>query len=281
MKIFKISGILILLLLLSACDSGSGFQQLRKEFAAPSSEYQTAPFWVWNGVVTKEMIDEQLEDFSQHGIGGVFVHPRYGMITEYASEEWYELVQYAMKKARSLDMKLWLYDENSFPSGFGGGLVAAEMPSSYNEGHALKLHRQNRLLPDSAKEYLHIFSKHIDITEKVDSLYGKKGDFLLYEMIYYPKSEWYAGYSYVDLIKPGVTEKFIELTMTGYEEKIGTEFGSTVPGIFTDEPNIAPSGGSALIRWTPICMKSLRRNGAIDWNLTWHLSLKMWAIIKQ
>jgi hypothetical protein len=36
--------------------------------------------------------------------------------------------------------------------------------------------------------------------------------------------------------------------MTGYEKHIGTEFGETVPGIFTDEPEIGTPGG---IRWTP------------------------------
>ena len=36
--------------------------------------------------------------------------------------------------------------------------------------------------------------------------------------------------------------------MSGYEKSIGEDFGNTVPGIFTDEPQIISSGG---IRWTP------------------------------
>lgn len=251
MRITKWYMLLLLLIGFAACSPDSEFQNFRKDFVVPPNEFRTVPFWVWNGVITEEMIDEQLEDMKLHGIGGVFVHPRYGLITEYASQEWYDLVAYALKKAKSMDMNLWLYDENSFPSGFAGGHVPAEMPSSYNEGQALKLHRQNRLEPDTTKEYLHIFKEHIEITDKVDSLRGRRGDFLLYELIYYPQTEWYAGYSYVDLLKPGVTEKFIEVSMTGYEEAIGSDFGSWVPGIFTDEPNIAPQGGEGLIRWTP------------------------------
>lgn len=31
-------------------------------------------------------------------------------------------------------MNVWVYDENTFPSGFAGGHVNAEMPESYNQG---------------------------------------------------------------------------------------------------------------------------------------------------
>lgn len=232
----------------------TSFHHLRKQFKDVPGGYKTVPFWVWNTRVTKELIDEQLRDYADKGFGGVFVHPRYGLITEYASEEWYSLVAYAEKRARKLGLDLWLYDENSFPSGFGGGLVPAEMPSSYNEGSALKLHHQSILKPDSTKEYLLVYLQRdslVDITHRLEEFIGKKGDYLLFEKIYFPVSDWYAGYSYVDLIKPGVTEKFIEVTMRGYEEHMRNAFGSAVPGIFTDEPNIAPQGGTGLIRWTP------------------------------
>ena len=67
--------------------------------------------------------------------------------------------------------------------------------------------------------------------------------------VFYEKSKWYAGFTYVDLIMPGVTEKFISITMDGYQESVGEEFGKTIPGIFTDEPNISTENGS--LRWTP------------------------------
>jgi hypothetical protein len=232
----------------------TSFNQIRKHFKEVPNAYKTVPFWVWNGEVTLAVIDEQLEDFEAKEFGGVIVHPRYGLITEYASEEWYELVEYATKKARRLGLDLWLYDENSFPSGFAGGHVPAEMPSSWNEGHALKLQRQDVLQPDSTKTYMLIFSRQdslVEITDSWQSLVGQKGDFLLYEKIYFPVKDWYAGFSYVDLLKPGVTDKFIEVTMTGYEEHAGSFFGNVIPGVFTDEPNIAPQGSNALIRWTP------------------------------
>ncbi len=78
---------------------------------------------------------------------------------------------------------------------------------------------------------------------------------------YYKKSPWFGGYSYVDLLIPGVTEKFIDITMNGYEKSIGQDFGKEVPGIFTDEPNINPPGG---IKYTPSLFDDFEKKWGYD-----------------
>ncbi|OFY70535.1 MAG: hypothetical protein A2Y71_14530, partial [Bacteroidetes bacterium RBG_13_42_15] len=88
---------------------------------------------------------------------------------------------------------------------------------------------------------------------------GKTGKYLLFSKTYYNKSDWYGGFTYVDLLYPGVTEKFIEVTMSGYEKYTGADFGQTVPGVFTDEPQINSSGG---IRWTPDLFEVFQK----DWD---------------
>ena len=57
------------------------------------------------------------------GLGGAFIHPRPGMITEYMSDEWYSLYRYAVDKGKEMGLDIWIYDENSYPSGFAGGHV--------------------------------------------------------------------------------------------------------------------------------------------------------------
>ena len=226
-------------------------KQLQTLFMNPPVEYRSAPLWVWNDDITEKQIDEQLVDFKSGGMGGVFIHPRPGLITPYISEKWFSLCGYTVKKGKELGMNVWLYDENSYPSGFAGGHVPAEMPESYNQGQGLVLNRAEKL-PDNTDVYYLILkqvdSKFIDITNKLEQEQNNKGDYFLYEKSYYENLPWHGGYSYVDLLYEGVTEKFIELTMTGYEKYIGNEFGKTVPGIFTDEPEINPPAG---IRWTP------------------------------
>jgi hypothetical protein len=149
-------------------------------------------------------------------------------------------------------MNIWIYDENSYPSGFAGGNVPDRMPESYNQGQGLRMTKAETL-PDTADKYYLCLKeedgKYINITSTLENEKGKRGKYLLFSKTFYRKDDpWYGGFSYVDLLYPGVTQKFIEVTMTGYEKYIGTEFGQTVPGTFTDEPQINSPGG---IRWTP------------------------------
>jgi hypothetical protein len=227
------------------------FQSLKSEFNQPAREYGTVPFFVWNGEITREDINMYMTGFKNAGCGGVFIHPRPGLITEYLSDDWFELYQYTVGKGKELDMDVWIYDENSYPSGFAGGHVPYLMPESYNQGQGLRMTKFD-VLPDTADKYYLCLKdeggSYRDITSSIPGEKGKNGKYLLFSKTFNGKSDWYGGFSYVDLLYPGVTEKFIDITMTGYEKYIGTEFGKTVPGTFTDEPQINSPGG---IRWTP------------------------------
>ena len=74
------------------------FQVLQKQFANPSSEFRSAPLWVWNTDVTTEDIDRMLAELKEQGFGGAFVHPRPGLETEYLSQEWFDLWNYSLQK---------------------------------------------------------------------------------------------------------------------------------------------------------------------------------------
>jgi len=240
------------------------FASLSAEFKAPSAEYTTAPFFVWNYKITKEEIDNYLLDFKNQGSSQVFVHPRPGLVTEYLSDEWFELFKYTVDKGKELGMKVWIYDENSYPSGFAGGHVPDQMPESYNQGQGLKMTKFD-ILPDTVDKYYLCLKEEngsfANITASLEAEKGKTGKYLLFSKTYLEKSDWYGGFSYVDLLYPGVTQKFLEVTMPGYEKYLGSEFGLTVPGIFTDEPQISSPGG---IRWTPDLFDVFQRRWHYD-----------------
>jgi hypothetical protein len=234
----------------------SSVKELKEYFANPPGDYRCVPLWDWNGNITEEGIDFQMKEFKKAGIGGLFVHPRPGLLTEYLSEEWFHLFDYAVQKGREYGLGVWIYDENSYPSGFAGGHVPAEMPDSYRHGTGLSMEITEGLKVAPSDTIAVILKKtetgFVDVTTSADQEKGEKGTFYIFRKTYPGKSLWYGGYTYVDLIYPGVTQKFMEITMTkGYEKNLA-DFGKTVPGIFTDEPNLeAALGRGSLLRWTP------------------------------
>ncbi|MBL8220511.1 MAG: hypothetical protein JNL62_14855, partial [Bryobacterales bacterium] len=208
----------------------------------PPVEYSSAPLLVWNGVVTDTAIDRMLDDLNSQRVRGLFIHPRPGLITPYLTDEWFRLVRHTVDAGARRGMHVWLYDENSYPSGFAGGNVPAAHPESYNQGQGLALRR-------------------LRAGESADCVVRLGEN--CFERVAYPVRSWNAGFPYVDLIKPGVTEAFIETTMRGYERAIGAEFGKRVPGIFTDEPNIiAPVAKS--MRWTPDLFEQFEKRWGYD-----------------
>lgn len=246
------------------------FKDISENFKNPSKEYSTSPLWVWNDLVTKEKIANQLQEFKKENILQVFIHPRPGLITEYLSEEWFELSGYTLEKAQELGMNVWIYDENSYPSGFAGGHVQAEMPESYNQGNAIVMSSGEQIDSGKKQDYLIVLKKTENNFEEVNEWPQKlTDDYFAFEVLNERSSGWQGGFPYVDLLIPGVTEKFIELTMTGYEKAMGEEFGKSVPGVFTDEPNIAPRAGRYGIRFTPELFKAFQEKWG--YNLKLHL----------
>lgn len=245
-KILTISTILIFFIFLGCqirFEDASRINDLEtvlENIEDPPVEYRTAPLWDWNDQISKKEIDFQLKQFKAGGLGGVFIHPRPGLVTEYLSDEWNSLYQYTVQKGKELGMKVWIYDENSYPSGFAGGHVQDRFPDSYKNGTGLGFKKTDNLADTVGLDVESILRK------------GTDSEYYIFYRTYPDKSWWYGGYTYVDLLFPGVTDTFIRATMEGYEKYFGDEFGKTVPGVFTDEPNLpAAKGKGTAIRWTP------------------------------
>jgi len=222
---------------------------VRAMFAQPPREYSSAPLWVWNDMITEEEVVSTLHDLAGQGVRQAFVHPRPGLMTPYLSEDWFRLWKVALAEANKLDMNIWIYDENSYPSGFAGGFVPEMMPESQGLGLAMRSAKRPGTADDAT---VGVFRRegdgYKDITAQVRA--GKdmpEAEYLVATIQRAKTSPWFAGKYYVDLLRPGVTQKFIEITLGAYEREIGDEFRKHMPGSFTDEPHLAPAEG---LHWT-------------------------------
>lgn len=178
------------------------------------------PLWVWNTRMEKAGIEAVLEMYHRQGLGGAFVHPRPGLITEYLSEEWFELWGYALQKAKSLGMELHVYDENTYPSGFAGGYVAEAMP-------------------EAVATYLVCVSEVPDGAEVLAEGKGREGEERFVCLMKSAPSGWAAGFPYPDCSDRKVTECFIRSTHEKYAERFSGDLGGAIKYFFFDEPELA------------------------------------------
>lgn len=242
-------------------------------FKNPPIEYRDVPFWAWNTKMTKEDIDFCLSVFKEMGMGGAFLHSRTGMDTPYLSEEFMELISYAHEKAGELGLKAWLYDEDRWPSGFGGGLVTkreeyrsrflvwsprpyieGELPEESKKGSTAQAvrSRSRKLLGvyqvESQDGFLSAYRR---LSENETNFPSKEEEFQDLDsgedwttwcayLEVGGDNPWFNNQSYVDTLNPEAVKAFLDSTYERYKDKLGKDFGTLIPAIFTDEPQFTP-----------------------------------------
>lgn len=186
-------------------------------------EFRPLSFWSFNGDMQEDEIRTQIRQLKEQGYGGFFMHARAGMTLEYLGEDWFHACRVAVQEAKEQGLKAWLYDENGWPSGFAGGLVPA-LGDDYTAKH---LYFIKRPPVKSDGQVLAAYKKTDD---------GK------YERIYSETADMYCCLGqlkgYADLLNPKAINAFIQFTHEKYYQELGEYFGTVIPGIFTDEPQL-------------------------------------------
>lgn len=205
----------------------------------PGREFRGAPFWAWNSKLEPEELRTQIRNMKRMGLGGFFMHSRVGLNTEYLGDEWFECVRACIDEARKLGMNAWLYDEDRWPSGAGGGLVTKDVRFRKRNIKFEVLEKAEYRDDDLAW-----FAAKIEGSVARSPRRLQRGDalrdgetFLRFHVVIDSPSSWYNGQTYLDTMNPEAVRKFIEVTHEKYAREIPDSLGNTVPGIFTDEPN--------------------------------------------
>lgn len=223
-------------------------------FASPGSEYRGTPFWAWNNRLDAAQLLRQIEVFRRMGYGGFHLHARTGLGTPYLGDEFMEHVRRCVDQARASGMLAWLYDEDRWPSGFGGGLVTADprhrmkyilftrtpyngtRRPTPNHSHARVGRVENGVL--LARYAVTLENGVLVRAERLAE--GAKAPTGSREWLAYLETAegvpWYGHNGYVDTLSPAAIERFVAVTHERYREVVGADFGSVVPAIFTDEP---------------------------------------------
>ena len=172
----------------------------------PPKKYRPVPFWSWNEKLDKTETARQIDLMDKAGLGGYFMHARGGLLTEYMGDEWFENVEIGVSEAQKRGMYAWAYDENGWPSGFGGGIV---------NGLGIKYQQKYLRMEEGEKQTEH-------------TICNRDGYHFYYEINPF----------YVDTLDKNVVAEFIKRIYQPYYDK----FGGRLEGIFTDEPQVSRNG---------------------------------------
>lgn len=219
------------------------YKEIFSNFTNPSSEYRGAPFWAWNGKIEQDELRHQINIMHEMGLGGFFMHARIGLATDYLSNEWFDCVRACVDEADKLGMRPWLYDEDRWPSGAGGGKVTCN--PEYRARSLVVAELKNLENFNASEDTLGLYTAkmngaHASDLQKLSKL-PEKLDPEYTLLHFYRKTDecsaWYNGQTYLDTLNEDAVKEFIKTTHQAYHRETGEKFGKLIPGFFTDEPN--------------------------------------------
>lgn len=226
---------------------------IREHFLTPPKEYSPVPFWFWNGNMDDGEICSQLEKMVEQGIYETIIHSRKGGTIPYLSDLWFKKISLAINKAKELGMRLWIYDEDDWPSGYAGGRVYQRNPDFAAKCLSVEkiypvLNKPVFIKEISDKELVAVVAVYqdkefVDITDNF--LKSGKGsweattlswEIFVFRMEKCLHSPAYSDEPYIDLLNKEATDTFIEVTHKAYKNHFPNDWGKTIKGFFVDEP---------------------------------------------
>ena len=192
-------------------DSGEGVNSS----AAMPSEWMQAwsnpgcklrPMQIVHGLAPQQASQAGIEFFKDLGLGGIVCNVSFDRYLQ--SEENWNTLAHAVKNCSQLGLRVWIYDEDGYPSGSAGGLVLKENP----DYEALSL------TYDSARREPFALRRAYEHTHASNN-YG-------------------AARRYPNLIDEKAIKSFVEITHRAYRQRLSEYFGNTIEAFFTDEPSL-------------------------------------------
>ncbi|MGF7400580.1 glycosyl hydrolase [Thermoanaerobacterium thermosaccharolyticum] len=256
---------------------------LSKEFQNPSYKYSLVHWWIWSGSMTEKRICNELDEVQSLGIKQVLIGAGYGVVPTYLTHEWFKKIQFAINEAKKRDLRIWIADEGSYPSGFAGGeftrkhqelcmkALVLDEKIKVKEGtkiiRALKSNTIGALAVENETNQAILLDTG---NGKLDWIAPKgyweviivKWEYVTSptRYVHHPTGAKDTTFSLCDYLDKCATCQFIYDVYEKYKRYIGEEFGKTVLGFFGDEPDYSIEG----IPWTNSIFDIFEREKGYD-----------------
>lgn len=233
-------------------------EALLEQFRNPPFDYGPIDCWWWEaGRLDKEKIRWQLEEMKEKGVAGTWYYPRFvydqplRSDPRYWSDEWWEFTRFSTEEHRRLGMQVWFNDwtahgffqnklrtesegktvltgqrlvireeESSIP-----GVIKIEIPPEENILHAAAY----RKLDDGLD-----YSSQRDLSDAINdnklSWEAEEAGWLVTVVSSQPHN--------LDYLNRSTADRWIEIILSVYEEKLKDFVGNTLKAYGTDEVDI-------------------------------------------
>lgn len=236
------------------------------------------PFF-WQHGESDEILKTYMQKISDSGMKGVCIEAR--PHPDFAGPGWWEDLEVIIEEAKRLSMQLWILDDSHFPTGFANGLIRDRYPQYRKRYLNMRRYDVAGPLPKARidlsrlgnirtaasagnEEILGIYmaqrvseydrpgdpvleSSITDITKQLsdrlltlDIPVGSHSIFIVYET---DQGEEEHTKDYLNPLVKEATEVLIEAVYEPHFAHLGSEFGKTITGFFSDEPRFGNKKG--------------------------------------
>ena len=207
-----------------------------------------------------DVIEAEIRTMHRAGLKGFIVEAR--PFPDYMGKFWWETLDMIMRTADELGMKVIIFDDRLFPSGYAGGIIAEKHPEHLKmlielkeRDFSGKIHfRPEEFLTDGDKRILKVIALPMLPDGKFKN--GGEKEFPLAECdINLPQGDWKLTvwvltrnggeshtHNYINIISHSAVRSYIDYIYVPHVERYRRYIGKTFVGFFNDEPRIANEG---------------------------------------
>ena len=170
----------------------------------PGVEFR--PLQIVHGLPAQRATPDAMKRLKDVGLGGIVCNVAFDNYLR-SEQNWQTCVQ-AVKACEEVGLRVWIYDEDGYPSGAAGGLVLKEDPGFEALALAYDPSRADPFVVRASYEHTHA------------------------------SNNFYAARRYLNLIDKASVASFLRVTHDAYFRHLEPFFGRTIEAFFTDEPSL-------------------------------------------
>jgi hypothetical protein len=233
----------------------------------------------WQHGESETVLRDEIQKMSENGIGGFIVESR--PHPDFLGQRWWHDLDVLLEEAGKRGMKVWLFDDKTYPSGFSAGMVKDAHPE-YLKVYLAERHidpigplagssfRIQAWLGREESLVRVIAARRTDGVDGFDSstlvdLTGRITDGILYWDV--PAGDWRIYLfictrnggeewtrDYVNPLVPEAVQAYLDFVYEAHYRRYPQEFGHTLAGFFSDEPRFgnAPTYEASIGRYNMV-----------------------------